>query len=123
MAKKTIRNYEVDENTMEKKFLGEQSFEIEGKEERPDFLDKRFNTSTEQSPAEVETNGPETKNGIIANTSIVNARREPKFDSDSLEVLNKGDKVTILGRVGEFAKVSTNQNNVAYISSEFIEEV
>lgn len=79
--------------------------------------------STEVSPAEVEMNGPETKNGIIDGAMFVKVRREPWADDDNiLEVLRNGDKVTILGKVDGFYKVSTTMNKIAYISSSFIKE-
>lgn len=60
---------------------------------------KEFMT-TEPSSAEVKTNGPKTKNGIIDGAMLVKVRREPWTDEDNvLEVLRKGDKVTILGKI------------------------
>lgn len=82
--------------------------------------DKKINMET--SPAEVETDGPETKNGIVENSLHVKVRKEPSYESDVLEVLRKGDKVNILGKSGEFYKVSTKVNKIAYISSDFIKE-
>lgn len=84
---------------------------------------KETMVTTEVSPAEVETNGPETKNGIIDGAMFVKVRREPWTDDDNvLEVLRKGDKVTIFGKVDGFYKVSTSVNKVAYISSDFVKE-
>ena len=77
----------------------------------------------DESPAEVETTGPETKNGIIDGAMNVKVRREPRIDANNVvEILRKGDKVTILGKVDGFYMVSTSVNNVAYISSDFIRE-
>lgn len=78
--------------------------------------------TTESSSAEVKKNGPETKNGIVVNSLHVNARKEPSYESDVLELLRKGDKVIILGKEGEFYKISTSKNKIAYISSKFIKE-
>lgn len=77
---------------------------------------------TEESPAEVETTGPETKNGIIKGSMYVNVRREPWVDENVLEVLRLGDKVKILGTVDGFYKVSTSAHKIAYISKDFVEE-
>lgn len=82
-----------------------------------------FEKDTERFPAEVETTGPETKNGIVKDCLHVKVRNRPSYDSDVVEVLRKGDKVKILGKVGDFYRVSTSVNNDAYISSDFIEEV
>lgn len=76
----------------------------------------------ELSPAEVETIGPETKNGIVANSLHVKVRKEPSFEAEVLEVLRKGDKVVILGTENGFYKVSTSVNKLAYISLDFVEE-
>lgn len=84
--------------------------------------DKEVREIREVSPAELETTGPETKNGTVANSLYVNVRKEPSYESDVLEVLRKGDKVIVLGKSGEFYKVSTSVNKIAYISSEFIKE-
>lgn len=78
--------------------------------------------TTEYSPAEVEKNGPETKNGILVNSLHVKVRKEPSYESDVLEILRKGDKVVVLGKSEGFYKVSTSVNKIAYISSDFIKE-
>lgn len=77
---------------------------------------------TEESLAQEETTGPETINGIIVNGLHVKVRTEPNFESDVLDVLRKGDKVTILGKENGFYKISIKPNKVAYISSDFIKE-
>lgn len=79
-------------------------------------------TKKEESPAQEETTGPETINGIIVNRLNVNVRKESDLESEVLEVLRKGDKVTILGKENGFHKVSTSTNSIAYISSDFIKE-
>lgn len=86
------------------------------------FYDEAFDNAAESSPAEVEKNGPETKNGIVINSIHVKVRKEPSYESDVMEVLREGDKVTILDKVGDFYKVSTKSNDVAYISSDFVKE-
>ncbi len=77
---------------------------------------------TEETPAEVESNGPETKNGIITNSLFVNVRKEPNIESDSVEVLRRGDKVKLIKKVAGFYEVNTSVNKHVYISSDFIEE-
>ncbi len=78
--------------------------------------------TTEENPAKEESHGPQTKNGTIVDTFCVKVRKAPRMDSEVLEVLDEGKKVTILGKVGEFYKVSTNLNNIAYIFSKFVKE-
>lgn len=73
--------------------------------------------------ADEGTNGPETKNGIITNSLLVSVRKGPSYESDVLEVLQKGDKVVILGEdKNSFLKVSTKLNKVAYIFSNYVRE-
>lgn len=78
--------------------------------------------NTELSPAEVETTGPETKNGIVVNSLYVNVRRWPDKDSEVVETLRAGDKVVIYGKKGDFYEVSTSVNHRVYISSEYLKE-
>lgn len=80
------------------------------------------NTITEESHAEVETAGPETINGIIANAGLVNVRKKPDPESEVLETLRMGDKVTILGRDGGYYKVRTSVHREAYISVSLLKE-
>lgn len=84
--------------------------------------ENNFTEAQETSSAEVETTGPETKNGIIINSLFVNIRSEANPESDVIGIMRKGDKVNILGREGGFHKISTDLYKFAYISSEFIKE-
>lgn len=77
---------------------------------------------TEESPAEVETNGPETKNGIIVKSLHVKVRREPSYESEVMELLRRGDRVIIHGKVGEFYKISTSTNKFVYIAAAYVKE-
>lgn len=94
--------------------------------EYPDGSVSRAVTSEEihkeRSLAEVETHGPETKNGTVINSLHVNVRTKPSLDSDVVEVLRKGDVVTIIGRKGDFYKITNEAGRIAYISSDFIQE-
>lgn len=85
-------------------------------------IGKPYKYSRELSPADVETNGPETKNGTVINSLNVKVRKKPTYEAEVVEVLRKGDKVTITGRIGGFYKISTSVNRVGYISSDFIKE-
>lgn len=78
----------------------------------------------DKSPAVMETNGPETRNGTIVNATTVNVRSGPTLDINNvIEILRRGDKVIILDKVGEdFYKVSTSLNRIGYIFSYFVEE-
>lgn len=76
----------------------------------------------EEAPAEEESHGPQTKNGTIVDALFVKVRKKPSMDSDVLEILEEGKKVTILGKVEDFYKVSTSSNSVAYIFSKFVKE-
>lgn len=110
---------EYNKNEKEKKNLSvEEEMNIESKVE-----EKEIKKNREESPAKMETTGPETKNGIIVNTRYVKVRREPKMvEGNVLDILGCGDKVKILEKVDGFYKVSTNTHKIAYISSDFIKE-
>lgn len=71
----------------------------------------------------MKANGPETKNGIIVNCYNVRVRKEASFESDTLGLMHGGAKVTILGRVGKFYKISAAPRyKIGYITSEFVKE-
>lgn len=91
---------------------------------REKFYDELYGeeTKTEYSPAQVEKNGPETRNGIIINSLFVKVRRRPSLESDIAELLRKGDRVHIIEKVGDFYKIETSVNKDVYISSKFIKE-
>lgn len=81
-----------------------------------------YEETTDMYPSEIGANGPETRNGTVVNSLFVKVRKEPSFESDVIKVLNKGDKVNIVGVVGNFYKISIDKDDVAYVSSNFIEE-
>lgn len=76
---------------------------------------------TEKSHAEVETNGPQTKNGIVRNSIFVNIRKEPNLESEVLDTVRRGTKVTITDIVGSFYKILLGED-VGYISKIYVEE-
>lgn len=76
----------------------------------------------EEFPAEVETPVPETANGIVINALNVNVRRWPDKDSEIVETLPKGSRVSIHGKRGDFYEISTNVNHRVYISSKYLKE-
>lgn len=91
---------------------------------RYDTAKTTIGMSTEESRAEVGTNGPETIYGIVVNALNVNVRAEPNMDSDNvIEVASKGDKVKILRKMDDFIKVETKSNNVGYIFSHYVKEL
>lgn len=82
---------------------------------------------TDSSPAQVETNGPETRNGIIVNALYVKMRKEPTFESEILGILRKGDQVEIYEQTNEFYKVRpksvyVNNSRIVYIDKQYIKE-
>lgn len=72
------------------------------------------------SPAEVETTGPETINGIITNALSVKARDAANPEGKVVDVLTKGDRVRILGESHGFYKVETNRKDIVYVSKKFV---
>lgn len=67
---------------------------------------------------------PETKNGIVCNSSMVRVRNDPSEAGDVITVLDKGDTVKIVGVVeNRFYKIQLDRNTIGYISCKFCEEV
>lgn len=84
---------------------------------------KKEAETMEEIPAGVESTGdPKTRTGIVVDAAYVNVRREASFESEVLEVFRKGDRAVIIGEIGEFYKIRTSVNPVAYISSAFFKE-
>lgn len=57
-----------------------------------------------------------------ANGGYVNLRSEPNTESESLEKLRNGDRVTVLARSNIWSKCET-KNNVGYVMTDFLVEV
>ena len=57
-----------------------------------------------------------------ANGGYVNLRSEPNTESESLEKLRNGDRVTVLARSSIWSKCET-KNNVGYVMTDFLVEV
>lgn len=57
-----------------------------------------------------------------ANGGYVNLRSEPDTESESLEKLRNGDRVTVLARSSIWCKCET-KNNVGYVMTDFLTEV
>lgn len=91
---------------------------------RKKAVEEKYDTNKmiEQSHAEVETTGPETTNGVIASSSLVNVRNKPSFyNSEVVEVLRAGDVVIVLGVEENFYKVNTSVNKGVYIHRNYVE--
>lgn len=95
----------------------EQNFE----EEQTEFRNKNNNTES-QSPTSSETMEPKTKKGIIANSGSVNVRSKPTINSEKIAVLDRGAKVEIIGKVGEFYKIRLSENSNGFVHSSFCQE-
>lgn len=97
MATKRSKTYEVDLNTMK-------------------------HNVTEESSAEVKTNGPQTKNGTVINTACLNVRRSPRGGNNIVGLLDRGDKVQILGENGPYYRISTASIPNGYVLKKYIRE-
>lgn len=85
------------------------------------FVDK----NADKSPAQMGTNGPETKNGIIVNSLYVKIRNKPSFESEPIGLLRRDEKVVILERVNEFYKVRADHlipGRDIYVAAEDVKE-
>lgn len=77
---------------------------------------------TQQTSAGTESNGPETKNGIVINSPFVNLRTSPSLDSRVIGMLRRGDKVEILQKGSKFYKVVDDKQHEGYVASPYIME-
>lgn len=77
----------------------------------------------DQSPVYEEAVEPKTKKGIIVNSASVNIRTKPAISSEKITVLDRGTKVEIIEKVGEFIKIKWDGNNNGYVHSNFCKEV
>lgn len=95
------------------------------KKAKEEFFIKKENDETnkltDQSPAQVETNGPETKYGIVVNCLHLLMWKEPAAWSKEMGVLIEGAKVEILEKVDNFYKICV-AGIVSYVVSEYIKE-
>lgn len=104
------------------------------RKEKEEFLIEKTNKEkaknskmTDSSPAQVETNGPKTRNGIIVNSLYVKMRKEPSFESETLGILRKGDQVEIHEEVDKFYKarpksVHVSGSGIVYIDKQYVKE-
>lgn len=81
----------------------------------------KTNELTGQSPARAETNGPETKYGIICNCSYVGIQEIPLVCTKEIGFLSEGDKVEILGTYDDFYKINID-GTIAYVYGFCIKE-
>lgn len=95
------------------------------KKAKEEFFIKKENDETnkltDQSPAQMETNGPETKYGIIINSLYVKFRSRPNFESEPIGILRKDEKIEILERLDEFYKVRVEDHDV-YVAAKYVKE-
>lgn len=85
-------------------------------------LDLMTGKNIEESSAEVKTNGPQTRNGIVVNTGCLNVRRSPRGGNNIVGFLERGDKVQIVGENGPYYKISTSENSNVFASKKYIRE-
>lgn len=60
--------------------------------------------------------------GVVCNSYLVHLREKPNIISDSLSILERGRKVTILEMGTEWHKIEVD-GLIGYISSKYCEEV
>lgn len=80
---------------------------------------ENVNASTETNP--LESTSESTGNTIKYTNDTVNIRKKPNENSTILEVLEKNEKVVVVGVEGEWTKVEWGDIK-GYISSEFLKD-
>ena len=63
---------------------------------------------------------PTTKTGVVVNCHKLNVRKGPGMSHSSFEWLSRGDKVTVIGKEGEWHKVTTASGKTGYVHQDFI---
>lgn len=118
------KDRERNENHLEEELTETERTEVDAgiKEYDLDMMTKGSTSekTEEGSPAKVEMTVPETVNGIIVNTTHVKVRKTPMPDSEVVELLRTGDKVTIHRQVKDYYEISTSVNKHVYIRSIFV---
>lgn len=72
-------------------------------------------------PAELDANGPGTKNGKIIHTYLVNARVEPSLESAVVRPVRNTESFKILSKESGFYKVLLESDaKIAFISSDYV---
>lgn len=66
-----------------------------------------------------ESTEPETVNGIVCNHPLVNVRKGPSKEHESITTLKEGTAVEILERDGDFYKIKYDGKKVGYIHSDY----
>lgn len=99
---------------------GIKEYELDLMTGMPNNSDKEIK---EESPAEVETTGPETINGVIVHCINVKVRKKASTESDPVEILRVGDKVHIHRQVKDFYEVDTSINKRVYILKAFVRQL
>lgn len=111
------------ERVFDENHIGEAMSETEKVEVEKGIKEYELDSTRESSPAEVETTGPETINGIIVNCINVKVRKKASADSDPVELLRVGDKVLIHRQIRDFYEVDTSTNKRVYILKAFVKQL
>lgn len=76
-----------------------------------------INPKKEQVEEEVEVFEP--IEGIVSSEVGINIRKEPSVDSEKIDVIPYGDKITILNEEGDWYKINSGYVYKEYIDIEF----
>lgn len=76
-----------------------------------------INPKNEQVEEEVEVFEP--IEGIVSSEVGINIRKEPSVDSEKIDVIPYGDKITILNEEGDWYKINSGYVYKEYIDIEF----
>lgn len=88
--------------------------------DRYENVNKRYEEKTAPVPAEKESNGPHTINGILCNAHKVRIRRAPSMSAAELVILPEGSSVEVLSDTQvTFYKVKTSSGQIGYVHKDF----
>lgn len=69
-----------------------------------------------------EPTNPPRKCATVTATRSLHLRSDPDEKSEVLEYLYNGDQLRLIGRVGEWWKVTTSQGQTGYANSQYMEQ-
>lgn len=82
---------------------------------------KRIIEETESTGLKDETVPKTVKIGVVCNYNCVNMREEANPNSKVVKTLNRGDRVEILDKIGEYYRIKV-KTEIGYISCTFCKE-
>lgn len=92
-----------------------------------EMINQTYKEVTSPIQRETQEDGhskPPIRNGEVINSRIVNVRESPSSSAPVIQILDRGDVVKILDKVGEYYKIKIKDDGrIGYIFLDFCKEV